>query len=250
MTLLDIRRLTKRFGSLTAVDNLSLDVQAGERRSVIGPNGAGKTTLFHIVSGRFRPDEGEILFRDTVISGLQPHKIARLGMARSFQITNIFGELTVLENVRLAIQARDTQTGSGPRRRSDIADTTARAMDLLGRLGLSSHSEALAGTLSYGDQRRIEIGLTLAMEPSLVLLDEPTAGMSRGEAQEIVELLETIPRDVTIILIEHDIDIVFKLSDRITVMTAGQVLADGTPSQIERNERVQEAYFGGLANDD
>ncbi len=250
MTLLDIRCLTKRFGSLTAVDNLSLDVQAGERRSVIGPNGAGKTTLFHIVSGRFKPDEGQILFRDTVISGLQPHKIARLGMARSFQITNIFGALSVLENVRLAIQARDTQTGSGPARRSNIADTTARAMDLLGRLGLASHSDAPAGTLSYGDQRRIEIGLTLAMEPSLVLLDEPTAGMSRGEAQEIVELLETIPREVTIILIEHDIDIVFKLSDRITVMTAGQVLADGTPSEIEQSERVQEAYFGGLANGD
>lgn len=250
MTLLEIRNLSKRFGSLTAVDDLSLEVQAGERRAVIGPNGAGKTTLFHIVSGRFKPDDGDILFRGTVISGLKPHKIARLGMARSFQITNIFAELSVLENVRLAIQARDLQEAAGSRKRSRIADTVERAIAHLERLGLSSLSNARAGTLSYGDQRRIEIGLTLAMDPSLVLLDEPTAGMSRGQAQEIVELLKAIPRDVTIVLIEHDIDIVFKLSDRITVMTAGRVLAEGTPPEIERNKIVQEAYFGVLANGD
>ena len=249
MTLLEIRGLTKRFGHLTAVDNLILQVNAGERRAVIGPNGAGKTTLFHIVSGRFKPDEGDILFQGAQISGLSPYQIARLGIARSFQITNIFPELSVLENIRLAIQARGTHAAAGPKHRTRISETAARAGELLDRLGLATFAHQPAGRLSYGDQRRVEIGLTLAMDPTLILLDEPTAGMSRGEAQEIVALLEAISRDVTIILIEHDIDIVFKLSDRITVMAAGRVLADGSPSEIEQNDRVQEAYFGGLVQD-
>ncbi len=250
MTLLEIRGLTKRFGSLAAVDNLTLEVPSGERRALIGPNGAGKTTLFHIVSGRLRPDSGNIRFRGSDITQLPPHKIAHLGMARSFQITNIFSNLSVLENVRLAIQAQRARTGFWPHRRTLIADTAVRAEALLERLSLESMSGEPAGSLSYGDQRRVEIGLTLAMDPTLVLLDEPTAGMSRAEAQEIVALLETIPRDVTILLIEHDFDVVFKLSDRITVMAAGRVLADGSPSEIERNERVQEVYFGGVGQDE
>lgn len=247
MTILETQVLGKNFGHLTAVHEMNLRVISGERHALIGPNGAGKTTLFHIISGRLKPDSGSVLFQGAEITGMPPHEIARLGIARSFQITNIFPNLSVRENVRLAIQARHSGRTTRWGGRSVLAETAELAWGYLEQLNLTSMADMLAGTLSYGDQRRLEIGLTLAMEPVLILLDEPTAGMSRAEAHDIVELLRQIPRSVTIMLIEHDIDVVFSLSDRITVMQSGRLLAEGTPSEVERNKKVQEAYFGGEA---
>ena len=247
MIVLETHGVTKRFGELAAVDDVSIKVAAGERRALIGPNGAGKTTLFHLISGRLKPDSGRILFRQSDIGGLEPYKIARLGIARSFQITNIFPELPVRENFRLAVQARGSRAGAGHGRGwRTRASTSAAAEEILARMNLETMADELAGRLSYGDQRRVEIGLTLAMDPALVLLDEPTAGMARSAAQAIIDLLLTIPRSVTLVLIDHDIDVVFQLSDRITVMQSGRILADGSPPEIERDERVREAYFGGL----
>lgn len=245
MNLLETRRLTKQFGRLTAVREVDLCVVAGERHALIGPNGAGKTTLFHLVTGRLRPNAGTVHLRDTDITGLAPHQIGLLGVARSFQITNIFARLSVLENMRLAVQAQDGRRGRWWGGRSVIAETTDRAMTLLEQLKLAMAADASADTLSYGDQRRLEIGLAIAANPALLLLDEPTAGMSRGEAHEIVDLLQRIPRDVTILLIEHDIDVVSRLSDRVTVMHLGAILAQGTPDDVQRDARVREAYFGG-----
>lgn len=245
MSLLEVRGLTKRFGHLTAVRNLDLDVAAGERHSIIGSNGAGKTSLFHMITGRLRPTMGNVYFRDTEITGLAPHHIARMGLARSFQITNIFPHLSVRENLRLGIQAQHWHQRAWWPDRSIMSDTAERAMHLLGRLNLLVAADAVAGTFSYGDQRRLEIGLALALDPVLILLDEPTAGMSLAATHEIVDLLRQIPREVTILLIEHDIDVVLKLSDRVTVMHQGEVLAQGTPNEVERNARVQDAYFGG-----
>lgn len=250
MSLLETRGLTRTFGRLAAVREMSLQVEQGERHAVIGPNGAGKTSLFHLITGRLRPSAGSVHFRDANITGLAPHRIARLGLARSFQITNIFAHLPVHENVRLAIQARHRRRGMWWAGRAVVAETSESASALLARLNLFSLAEAPAGTLSYGDQRRLEIGLALATDPVLVLLDEPTAGMSRAESHEIVELLSQIPREVTLLLIEHDIDVVFRLSDRVTVMHRGEILAQGTPREVEQSALVQEAYFGGATEPD
>ena len=245
MTILETRGLTRRFGSLTAVREVELAVAAGERHAVIGPNGAGKTTLFHLVTGRLQPSAGRVRFRDKDITGLAPHQIGLLGLARSFQITNIFGRLTVRENVRLAVQAQHGRRGIWWGGRALMAETADCAMTLLERLNLASMAGATADTLSYGDQRRLEIGLAIATGPALLLLDEPTAGMSRAEAHEIVDFLQQIPRDVTILLIEHDIDVVSRLSDRVTVMHLGAILAQGTADDVQHDSRVREAYFGG-----
>ncbi len=244
MSLLRLQGVTKRFGNLSAVREVDLQITAGERHAIIGSNGAGKSSLFHMITGRLRPTSGSIYFRNTEITQRAPHKIARMGLARSFQITNIFPHLSVCENIRLGIQAQQSRSAAWWRRQS-IADTAHRAMVLLDRLSLADHAHALAGTLSYGDQRRLEIGLALALDPILILLDEPTAGMSLAASHEIVEQLRKIPREITLLLIEHDIDVVLKLSDRVTVMHQGEILAQGTPAEVERDSRVQEAYFGG-----
>ena len=244
MTILEAQALTKHFGHLAAVNEMNFRVAQGERHAVIGPNGAGKTTLFHLISGRLKPDSGFVLFQGNDITKKVPHKIARLGLARSFQITNLFANLSVRENVRLAVQARHKARKFPWGGRSTLAETADTAWGYLEDLNLTAMAGMPAGTLSYGDQRRLEIGLTLAMEPALILLDEPTAGMSRAETHQITELLSQIPKGVTLVLIEHDFDVVFSLSDRITVMQAGRLLAEGTPSEVEGNQEVQDAYFG------
>ena len=250
MSLLEIRGLTKEFGHLTAVRQVNLAISAGERHAIIGSNGAGKTSLFHMITGRLRPTLGSVHFRGIEITALPPHRIARMGLARSFQITNIFPHLSVRENLRLGFQAQRRRRHAWETGRTILAETAERAADLLDRLNLSVVADAVSGTLSYGDQRRLEIGLALAVDPVLILLDEPTAGMSLAATHEIVNLLRQISRQVTLLLIEHDIDVVLKLSDRITVMHQGEILAQGTPAEVERNPRVQDAYFGsaiGLA---
>jgi branched-chain amino acid transport system ATP-binding protein len=238
--------LTRRFSGFTAVNNVSIEIPEGGVRTIIGPNGAGKTTFFNLLSGLLPPSEGRIWFRDREITKLLAYQRARLGIARSFQITNIFGHLTVFENVRLATQAVHDGKANFfllASRMGNLTETTER---VLHDVGLWDARNALAENLSHGDQRRLEIGLVIAGDPPVLLLDEPLAGMSPTETHETVELIQRISPGRTILLVEHDIDVVMSISTTITVLQTGAVLATGTPAEIRGNEAVQRAYLGEL----
>jgi branched-chain amino acid transport system ATP-binding protein len=240
-------RLTRRFSGFTAVNNVSVEIPEGGVRTIIGPNGAGKTTFFNLLSGLLPASEGRIWFRDREITPLLAYQRARLGIARSFQITNIFGHLTVYENVRLAVQAVHDGKANflfPGRRMGNLAETTER---VLHDVGLWDWRDARAENLSHGDQRRLEIGLVIASDPPVLLLDEPLAGMSPTETHETVDLIQRISPGRTILLVEHDIDVVMAISTTITVFQTGSVLATGTPQEIRANEAVQRAYLGELA---
>ncbi len=243
---LAVDRVTRRFGRLVAVRGVSMLVEPGELRAVIGPNGAGKTTFFNLVSGMFPPTSGRIYLDGRDITDLPPHARVALGIARTFQITEIFPELSVAENVRIAVEA-----ASGHRLRMWLArhlDATVRVRvaELLDLAGLRGRADRMVGELSHGDQRATEIAMSLALEPRLLLLDEPTAGMSDQETYGIAQLVRRLHADrhLTIVLIEHDMRLVFHLADRITVLAEGSTLAEGTPEEIGRSERVQAAYLG------
>jgi branched-chain amino acid transport system ATP-binding protein len=249
MSILEIRNLGKRFGSLVAVQDVSLTVQKGELRAIIGPNGAGKTTFFNLISGFFPPSTGTIAFDGRDITALPAHKRVTLGMARTFQITQIFPELTVFENVRIA-----TEVAGGYRlrpwiTRAERGEILRRVAETLTLAGLEGKSDRLVGELAHGDQRVAEIAMALALRPHMLLLDEPTAGMGDHETYEITQLIRRLHRDsnFTIVLIEHDMRVVFHLADRITVLDQGKMLADGTPQEIAANEAVQAAYLGKAA---
>ncbi|ELY96058.1 ABC transporter ATP-binding protein [Natrialba taiwanensis] len=248
--LLQTENLVKRFGQFTATDRVDLTIERGEFRSVIGPNGAGKTTLFNLITGALPVTAGAIYFDGVDITTLSPSARVRRGVGRSFQISNVFGGLTVRENVRLAIQsvARDEYTAVEslfkPTDRYDELNDRTEA--ILERIGLAHVAAEQANALAYGDKRRLEIGVVLATDPELVLFDEPTAGMSVEETQETIDLLEAVLVDQTLLLIEHDIELVMELSDRITVLNGGQILAEGTPAEIAANQDVQNAYLGGM----
>ena len=242
--------LLKEFGNFAAIDDVSIAVEPGEFRSVIGPNGAGKTTLFNLISGALPVTEGTVTFQGEDITDLPPEQRIRRGMARSFQISNIFGGLTVRENVRLAAQALHREEYGlrealfRPTDRYDgINADTDRILD---RIGLAGVAEETAASLPYGDKRRLEIGVVLATEPELVLFDEPTAGMGPEETQNTIDLIEEVLVDQTLILVEHDIELVMDLSDRITVLHRGEVLSEGTPEEIAEDEAVRDAYLGGM----
>jgi branched-chain amino acid transport system ATP-binding protein len=239
--------LTRAFSGFRAVNDVSIDIPAGGVRTIIGPNGAGKTTFFNLLSGLLAPSSGRIFFAGRDITALEPYRRARLGIARSFQITNIFAKLTVHENVRLAAQAvHDGAAGFFfPSRKMRGLDAAAER--ILHDVGLAEHGAVRAEFLSHGDQRRLEIGLVLAREPHVLLLDEPLAGMSPTETQATVELIVRIAPGRTILLVEHDIDVVMAISETITVLQTGQILAVGTPAEIRANEAVQRAYLGDLA---
>lgn len=245
-SLLTTNQLTKKFGTLTAVNSVSLEIPAGEISSIIGPNGAGKTTLFNLFTGKYNPTRGEIKFRDKQIGGEKPHELVKHGIVRSYQITNFFDDLTALENVRLAAQA--PHTGFRPAdlvtHYSDLTEVTEDAYAILERVHLEEFADRTAANLSHGQRRHLEIGISLASGPELLLMDEPTAGMSPEETNETVDLIEQIADDITLALIEHDMEIVMGISDRINVMNDGQLLASGTPDEIRSDERVQEAYLG------
>ncbi len=249
--ILETTDLTKHFGDLVAVDAVDLRVREGEFRSVIGPNGAGKTTLFNLITGSMQPTRGTVTLNGRELTGLSPHERIHQGIARSFQITNVFPGLTVRENVRLAAQSvRYGDIGSGSvffRSTSGFSEVNEHTHRILERIGLVDRADEHAGTLAYGDQRRLEMGLVLATDPDIVLLDEPTAGMSGDETGTAMELIDDVLAEKTLVLVEHDIDLVMEYSDTITVLHQGRVIADGTPQEISENDAVQQAYLGGHA---
>jgi len=236
--------LTKRFGNLTAVNGVSLEIEAGESTALIGPNGAGKTTFFNLITGGLTPTSGEVWFDGTEITDLEPYEITHLGCSRSFQITSIFPELSVEENLRLMAQARDERRFSLLRRKESLEEPQARADELIDLLDLGEFRDREAADLSHGQKRYLEIGLTLAPDPKFLMLDEPTAGMSQEETREIVELLDEIKERYTILLVEHDMDVVMTIADRIMVLHHGQIIAEGSPDEIRQDENVREAYLG------
>ncbi|HEX7968547.1 MAG TPA: ABC transporter ATP-binding protein [Stellaceae bacterium] len=249
MSLLEVKSVSKSFGSLAAVREVSLAVAKGELRAVIGPNGAGKTTFFNLISGFFPPTAGSIVFDGVDITRMPAHRRVALGMARTFQITEIFPELSVAENVRIG-----AEVAAGYSRRPWLSRKNATALrrrveELLVLAGLAAKADRLVGELAHGDQRAAEIAMALALEPRLLLLDEPTAGMGDQETYDITQLVRRLHRDsnFTIVLIEHDMRVVFHLADRITVLDQGRLLAEGTPKEIAANEAVQAAYLGKVA---
>lgn len=241
--LLETRDLSRAFGRLRAVDSVSLSIRKGELHSIIGPNGAGKTTFFRLISGEMAPSSGTIRFNGADITGLPQHKVARLGIAKSYQITNVFPHLTVYENVRVAAQGwrRSFDFWSRAERVEQARD---RAVSILGKIGLDRKASLLAAHLSHGEQRHLELAIALAAEPSLLLLDEPTAGMSPEETDETMELIPLIAQGTTVVIVEHKMKLIMSISDRITVLHQGQVLADGTPQEIRANEEVRRTYLG------
>lgn len=243
--MLDINGLGISFGALLAVNDLSFSAPRGKITSVIGPNGAGKSTLFNLVSGALSPQRGRVSFAGRDVTGWPTHKLLGAGLSRSFQITNLFFELSVYENLRLASQVLEPIARALlPIGRSTVARN--RAEELLERFSLSEKATELAGHLSHGEQRRLEIAMALACRPKMLLLDEPTQGMSHGDTQATAAMIKGLAGDLTILLIEHDIDVVMDLSDQVIVMHQGAKLAEGTPAEVRENTAVQKAYLGGV----
>ena len=243
LNLLETKGLTKKFGGLIAVDNVDFQVAPGELRSVIGPNGAGKTTFFNLIAGRLPPTGGEIWFKGEDITHIPPHRIPQKGIGRSYQITNIFPKLTVFENVRLAGQAVEV-TYNFWKNVILMDDINERAVEILEKLKLTGYRDVRAANLPHGLQRHLEIGIALASRPQLLLLDEPTAGMTREETRRMMQLIEEISKGLTIVLVEHDMEFVMSIAKRITVLHEGKVLAEGAPEEIQKNEEVQRVYLG------
>ena len=249
MSLLKVENVSQHFGSLIAVNVVSLTVEPGELRAVIGPNGAGKTTFFNLVSGFFPPTAGRILFDGKDITAVPAHKRVTMGMARTFQITEIFPELTVRENLRIPVEvAAGLRLMPWQSRKTD-AEMQERVAQLMELGGLAAKADRLVGELPHGDQRATEIMMSLALKPRLLLLDEPTAGMGDQETYDITRLIRRLHKDqkLTIVLIEHDMRVIFHLADRIMVLAEGSILAEGTPVEIAADERVQAAYLGKAA---
>ncbi len=246
MTMLEVRNVTKRFGNLIAVRDVSMSVKSGELRAIIGPNGAGKTTFFNMISGYFPPTTGSILLEGKDVTQVPAHLRVGLGMGRTFQITEIFPELTVHENVLTAAEVAAGQTLHMLPSQSDAKLANDVAAEMLALVGLTAKAERLVGELSHGDQRTTEIAMALAQRPRLLLLDEPTAGMGDQETYEITALIRRLHQEsnYTIILIEHDMRVVFHLADYITVLDRGNLLAEGTPKEIAASAAVQAAYLG------
>jgi len=248
MALLETRGLSKSFGALAAVDNVSLAVQPGTLHSIIGPNGAGKTTFFNLLTGTFAPTAGDIFFDQKRITGTPAHRVAHLGIARSFQRTNVFPALSLLDNVWVAAFARrPSWSGLLWRRAERYPELVERARQALADVGLAEKSHHLARAISHGEQRQLELAIALAASPRVLLLDEPAAGLSPEESRRMVSLVRTLKGRYTIVLIEHKMDIIMSVSDRISVMHFGRLIAEGSPSEIQRNPEVRRAYLGGVA---
>jgi branched-chain amino acid transport system ATP-binding protein len=248
MALLEIDRLTRRFGGVVAVDGVSMRVAKGEVRAVIGPNGAGKSTLFHLITGVLKPTTGEVRFDDDRLTGLSADEICQRGVSRTFQLTALFPEMTARENARLAAQARGARRWQPYGGATIFAEADRRGDAALERLGLTDIAHHRAGLLSHGDQRLLEVAMGLAQQPRLLLLDEPTQGLSVEETAQAVDTLASLLADggLTVLLVEHDMEVVFRLAHRITVLHRGAVIADDVPQAVRANPAVQSAYLGGI----
>jgi branched-chain amino acid transport system ATP-binding protein len=241
--------LTKRFGGLIAVDNLNLSIPSGRLHAIIGPNGAGKTTFFNLVSGLLAADSGRVFFKGRDITGLKPHEVSRLGVKRTMQIKSVFPQLTVAENLWVTRHATN-QTLHPFRSAARDPETRERVELTLEQIGLRALAHRSAGTLSYGDIALLEMGMALISDPQLLLLDEPTCGMSPAETERAVEKIKQLTRKIDIVIIEHDMSVVFEIAEDITVMTQGEILASGSPDEISGDERVREAYLGRPEDED
>ena len=246
---LELRQVRKQFGSVEIIRGVDLAVNKGERLAIIGPNGAGKSTLFNLISGRFGVSSGEISLNGQAIQRLAPYEINRLGLSRSFQITNIFHRLSVFENLRCAVLWSLGYRYSFWHKLSVLKDARAHAEHVMESIGLSWRRDTPAGLLTYAEQRALEIGITVAGGAEVILLDEPTAGMSRSESDAAVNLISKVTKDKTLLMVEHDMSVVFGLADRIAVVVYGEVIACDTPAAIRENAKVQEAYLGSHAPD-
>jgi branched-chain amino acid transport system ATP-binding protein len=245
---LAISDLRKSFGATEIIKGVTLDIAAGERHAVIGPNGAGKSTFFHLISGRYTPDGGSILLNGQDITGLPSHVISRRGLSRSFQVTSLFPRMTVYENLRGAAMQSMGAGYTFWRAVSGYRALNARATEMLDLIGLGPRRDVLAGALAYADQRALEIGVAVAGGASTILLDEPTAGMSNAETERAVALIRRVTEGKTLVMIEHDLGVVFDLADRITVLADGQVIASGPPAEVRGNAAVRTAYLGTAAD--
>lgn len=243
-SILSLRGLRKSFGATEIIRGVDLELRPGERRALIGPNGAGKSTLFHLVSGNLAPTSGEVIFDGQRITGWAPQRINRLGLARSFQITNIFPKLTVFENIRLALMRHHERQYTFWRVIDRLAGLRAATETLLEKVRLQAQAQTLAGEMSYSEQRSLELAMTLASDPKAILLDEPMAGMSSEETHYTMELIREVTAGRALLIVEHDMDVVFALADRISVLVYGEVIATGTPEQIRSHQGVREAYLG------
>ena len=245
---LETRALSRRFGGLAAVSGVNLTVAPGEVRSIIGPNGAGKTTLFNLITGALPPTAGRVIFQARDVTGLRPADLFRLGIVRSFQVSHVFPRLSAWQNIELMVYGR-VRSSSSPfgRARMTAAEARARVAGALARLGIAERAREPAGMLSHGDRRLLEIAMAIAAEPVLLLLDEPTAGMSPEETRATATLLRGLAPEITLVIVEHDMSVVMSISDRISVLHRGELLAEGPPSEIRRNRAVQEVYLGGSA---
>jgi branched-chain amino acid transport system ATP-binding protein len=242
--MLELKNVSKRFGGVVATDDITLDVKRGEVHALIGPNGAGKTTLIGQISGSLGSDSGEILFEGRDITQATQHVRVRAGLARSYQITSLFKRFTVLDNLALAVQAGSGSSFSFWRPVSSEALLFDEARAIAGEIGLAEHETAVAATLAHGEQRALEVGLALATHPRLVLLDEPMAGMGPEESENMIALLKRIRARITVLLVEHDMDAVFRLADRISVLVSGRLIASGAPAAIRAHPEVRKAYLG------
>ncbi len=246
MEILKTEKLTKRFGGLVAVNQVDIDIEENRLTSIIGPNGAGKTTVFNLLTGLIKPDDGKIYFKGKEITKHPPHRIVREGIARSFQISNVFTELPLFENIRIAVQAEKGHGFEMLSSTNSLDEVNGRAFEIIRAIGLDGKENIVTKNLSYGDKRILEIGIALASNPKVLLLDEPTSGLASRETGKMTEFIQGLSKELTVIVIEHDMNLVLSISDHIIVLHQGRVIAEGTPDEIKRNDEVQEAYLGGL----
>jgi branched-chain amino acid transport system ATP-binding protein len=248
--ILDLKDVYKDFEGLEVLFGINLGVREGERHAIIGPNGAGKSTIFNLITGRYPVSKGKIIFKGEDVTGTSPFKLNRQGLSRSFQITNIFKTMTVFQNVRNAVLSRNKIRFNLFSRLDRMEGINRQTEEVLKQIGLLERKEIVSGLLSYGEQRALEIGLTIATMPDLILLDEPTAGMSTEETREAVKLIGKVTEGKTLVIVEHDMEVVFSLADRITVIYYGEVLASGPPGEIRNDQRVKDAYLGEEQKED
>ena len=249
MSILTLNQVCKSFGSTAIIRDVSLNIEAGEKHAIIGPNGAGKSTLFHLISGRYQLSSGNIDFKGEAISNLPPYEIARRGLARSFQVTNIFHRMSVFENIRCALLWSEGYRYAFWRLLGRQAELNAKTFELLEQIGLADKADLPSGELAYAQQRALELGIAVASGAELIMLDEPVAGMSNSEAENAVALIRRITEGKTLIMVEHDMNIIFDIADHISVLVYGEIIATDKPENIRSNTRVQEAYLGEVPND-